>query len=312
MIPKSTSPSPINLFCFGFSYTAEHLICHLKSQNIDFTLRTTSTRDEKKQRLLAQNIKTYTFNEFTPLADASIVLKDATHILISIPPTGEESDIVTQFHAETLKELPNLKWIGYLSTTGVYGNRNGETVTEESRLSPTSKRGSRRVAAEQKWLDLYKKHDLPIHIFRLSGIYGKGRSAIDSVLGGNARRIYKKGHVFNRIHVDDIAQVLKASMLNPQKGSIYNLADDLPAPSHDIITYACELLGRPALPLIDIEDADLSPMAQSFYNDHKIVINNKIKDELGVTLKYPDYKSGLKSCLACSETNKARPLFGTD
>jgi len=145
-------------------------------------------------------------------------------------------------------------------------------------------------------LSLFEKHNLPLHVFRLSGIYGPGRSAIDSVLGGTARRVYKANHAFNRIHVDDIAQTLLASMLAPQGGEIYNLADDQPAPSHDVIAYACEILGLEPSPLIDIEDADLSPMARSFYNDYKIVINNKIKETLGVNLLYPDYKAGLDAC----------------
>lgn len=284
-------------------------MCLMRNKDFDFSIRTTSTREEKKQRLKAQGIKTCLFDEFTPLGDAALVLENATHILISIPPAGEEDDIVVQYHADTLRQMPNLKWIGYLSTTGVYGNRDGGTVIEESSLNPTSKRGSKRVAAEQKWLKLFEKDGLPVHIFRLSGIYGPGRSAIDSVLGGNARRIYKKGHAFNRIHVDDIAQVLLASMLNPQAGSIYNLADNMPAPSHEVITYACELLGRAPLPLIDIEDADLSPMARSFYNDHKIVDNSKIKKELGVELLYPNYKEGLKACLPSGGNDNRNPLL---
>lgn len=301
-MPK-TPTAPINLFCFGFSYTAEHLMRYMQDKDVSFTINATSTRPEKQQRLKAQNIKTFLFDEYTPLADAPLVLKDTTHILISIPPHAEYSDIVHYHHSEALRELPNLKWIGYLSTSGVYGDRAGGTVTELSRTNPTSRRGSRRVAAEQQWLGEHKKHGLPVHIFRLSGIYGPGRSALDSVLGGNARRINKKGHVFNRIHVDDIAQVLLASMQNPNPASIYNLADDLPAPSHEVITRACALLGRTAAPILDFEDADLSPMARSFYNDYKIVNNDKIKKELGVTLLYPDYKVGLDACLPHATAN---------
>lgn len=292
-----SAPSSMNVFCFGYSYTASYFKSHLEALGIDTDFAATTTRSDKKQRLKANGIKPYPFDEQTPLADAPYILRDTTHILISIPPQAD-GDLAFQHHAEVFKDLPKLKWIGYLSTTGVYGNRDGGTVTENNSTNPSSKRGSRRVLAEEQWLSLAEKHDLPVQIFRLSGIYGPGRSAIDSVIGGTARRIFKEGHVFNRIHVEDIAQTLVAAACvdTPEAGAIFNLADDHPAPSHEVIEYAATLLGRTPPPLIPYEDADLSPMARSFYKDHKIVCNRKIKEDLGISLLYPDFKSGLNAC----------------
>ena len=172
--------------------------------------------------------------------------------------------------------------------------------------SPISKPGSRRELAEHQWLSLKEKYNLPVHIFRLAGIYGPGRSALDSVRAGISRRIDKPGHKFNRIHVDDIVQILLASMAQPNAGSIYNLADDRPAPSHEVIAYACSLLGLPIPPVIPFEQADLAPIALSFYKDNKHVLNNKIKQELGIALKYPDYQSGLRGCLEAEKRAEAQ------
>lgn len=150
-------------------------------------------------------------------------------------------------------------------------------------------------------MSLFAAHGLPVHIFRLAGIYGPGRSALDSIRAGMARRINKPGHVFSRIHVEDIVGVLLASMAQPKPGTVYNVCDDEPAPSHEVIAYACEILGRPAPELIPFEQANLPPMAASFYNDNKRVRNNRIKEDLGVELKYETYREGLKGCLDAEE-----------
>lgn len=210
-------------------------------------------------------------------------------------------------HARDILKLPSVEWIGYLSSTAVYGNQDGDWVNEKSEIAPTSERGSKRAKAETQWLKLRRIAGIPINIFRLSGIYGPDRSALDTVQAGNARRIHKEGHAFNRIHIDDIVQVLIASMDQPSPGDIYNLADNDPEPSHELIKYACELLGISVPPIIDWEDADLSPMARSFYKDNKRISNQKIKDKLGITLKHPDYKSGLDFIFknsAISEANE--------
>ncbi len=194
-------------------------------------------------------------------------------------------------------KIPTLRWAGYLSSTSVYGDREGGWVDEDSELRPNSKRGSRREKAEAQWVSLHKDEGFPVHIFRLAGIYGPGRSALDSVRAGVARRIDKSGHAFSRVHIDDIVQTLLASMEKPNPGRIYNVCDDEAAPSHKLIAYACEMLGLPVPALIPYDQADLAPMARSFYSDNKRVRNNRIKEELGVTLKHPDFRSGLQACL---------------
>jgi nucleoside-diphosphate-sugar epimerase len=196
-------------------------------------------------------------------------------------------------HAADLAAL-RPAWVGYLSTTGVYGDRAGGWVDEASALTPAGERGRRRVAAEAGWRAL----GLPLHIFRLAGIYGPGRSALDSVRAGKAQRIDKPGQVFSRIHVDDIAAVLDASIARPYPGAIYNVCDDDPAPPQDVIAYACALLGRAPPPLVPFDQAALSPMARSFYGESKRVSNRRIKDELGVRLRFPDYRAGLDALAA--------------
>jgi nucleoside-diphosphate-sugar epimerase len=187
--------------------------------------------------------------------------------------------------------------VGYLSTTGVYGDRDGGWVDESSALKPTGERGRRRLAAEAAWLELHRRARLPVHIFRLAGIYGPGRSALDAVRAGRAQRIDKPGQVFSRIHVADIVQVLRASMARPDPGAIYNLCDDDPAPPEAVIAFACELLGVPKSPLVPFAEARLSEMARSFYADNKRVSNRRIKEQLGVRLAYPSYKDGLRALL---------------
>jgi nucleoside-diphosphate-sugar epimerase len=187
------------------------------------------------------------------------------------------------------------RWVGYLSTTGVYGDHQGDWVDEDSALTPSTKRGQARVAAEAAWQEI---PDLPLHIFRLAGIYGPGRGPFAKVRNGTARRIIKDGQVFSRIHVEDIALALELSLATPQAGAIYNLCDDDPAPPQDVIGHAAELLGVPLPPAIAIDEAEMSPMARSFYAESKRVRNDKIKRELGWQPSYPDYRSGLAAMLA--------------
>ena len=300
------------LFCFGYGYSCDYLGYELQRLG-GWTLGGTTRDPEKRRNLLARRIRTHIFDYNFPLPDAEAILRDVTHLLISTPP-DDEGDPVFMAHANDILRIPNLQWIGYLSTTAVYGDRNGGAVDENSEIRPTSKRGSRRARAEQQWLSLYRDHGLPVHIFRLAGIYGPGRSALDSIRAGVARRIDKPGQVFNRIHVEDIAQTLIASMNHPNPGAAYNLADDDPEPSHEVIRYAGELLGIDVPPVIPFNEADMAPIALSFYKDNKFVLNNRIKQELGVTLKYPDYKVGLKGCLdaerAASQAFKEANLSG--
>ena len=218
---------------------------------------------------------------------------EVTHVLTSVSP-GEDGDPVLATHRSAISSTRHLEWLGYLSTTGVYGDHQGGWVDEDTPLAPATERGLARKKAEAEWAEL----DLPLHIFRLAGIYGPGRGPFTKVRSGNARRIIKDGQVFSRTHVDDIAQVLEASIRHPNPGRAYNVCDDGPAPPQDVIAYAAELLGLPVPEAISFKDAELSPMALSFYAESKRVRNDRIKDELGVTLIYPDYRAGLRALLA--------------
>jgi len=290
------------LFCFGYGYTCDYLGYELKNTKksksfpMSWTLAGTTRDAEKKQELAARGVKPYLFDFNKPIPDPLYMLRDVTHILISTPPS-DDGDTSFLMHAQDLLKLPNLEWVGYLSTTGAYGDHNGGWVDETTEPRPSTKRGSRRYRAEEQWLSMYEHHDMPVHIFRLAGIYGPGRSALDSVRAGIVRRLDKPSHAFSRVHVDDIVQVLIASMLNPAPGEIYNVCDDAPAPSHEVIDHACNLLGIKSPPLQSIDEVYLAPMTMSFYAETKRVRNDKIKKALGITLKYSDYKQGLQGCL---------------
>lgn len=220
-------------------------------------------------------------------------IDQATHVLTSVAP-GPDGDPVLAEASDTLRAARHLQWVGYLSTTGVYGDHGGDWVDEETALDPSTRRGKARVAAEAAWAEL----GLPLHIFRLAGIYGPGRGPFAKVRNGTARRIIKEGQVFSRTHVEDIATVLEASIARPNPGAAYNVCDDDPAPPQDVLAHAAELLGLPLPPAVPFEEAEMSPMARSFYAESKRVRNDRIKDELGVTLKYPDYRTGLAALLA--------------
>lgn len=224
------------------------------------------------------------------------LIERVDYCLISISP-DEKGDIILQHFPRQVKENSKLKWLGYLSTVGVYGNYDGEWVTEESEARPGSKRSSWRKLAEDQWLALSRNNGIPVHIFRLPGIYGPGRGPMNKLRQGRARRIEKKGQVFNRAHVEDIAATLIASLKKPNPGRVYNVADDLPAPPQDVLAYAAELLQIEVPPLIPFEDAEMSSMARSFYLDNKRVSNKRMKEELGVKLKYPTYREGMKAAL---------------
>ena len=226
--------------------------------------------------------------------DVKSALAKATAILISTSP-GEAGDpVFLKFGADIAKIAKSLNWFGYLSTSGVYGDFKGDWIDEDTPVNPTTQRGKIRLLAEQQWNSI---EDLPLHIFRLAGIYGPGRGPFAKVRAGTAQRINKPGQVFSRIHVDDITQTLSASILTPNPVGIYNLCDDDPAAPQDVIGYAAELLGLPLTPLVPFEKAKLSPMARSFYAENKRIRNERIKKDLGVSLKYPSYKQGLRNLL---------------
>ena len=287
-------------FGFGYGYVCDYLGHELQQSGQGWTIAGTTRDLERRKELLSRRIRTHIFDYDQPIHDPEETLRNVTHLLVSTPP-DERWHPTIHMHGQDIINLPNLEWVGYLSSTSVYGNRDGGEVTEESEIRPTSQRGSRRAMAEQEWMNLYHRYGVPVHIFRLAGIYGPGRSALDSIRVGVARRIHKEGHVFNRIHVEDIVRVLLASFDHPNPGSYYNVADNCPSPSHEVIAEACGMMGVEVPPLIPLEEANVAPITLSFYKDNKIVRNNKIKNELGVTLKYPDYQSGLRGCLAAEE-----------
>lgn len=224
--------------------------------------------------------------------DLGPALARATHVLVSIAP-DDQGDPVLRDHAAELAQV-RPEWVGYLSTTAVYGDHQGGWVDETTPPTPTTNRGALRVAAEAAWSAL----GLPLHIFRLAGIYGPGRGPFAKVRDGTARRIIKPGQVFSRIHVADIAAVLEASIQHPNPGRIYNVCDDDPAPPEDVLSYAAHLLGLPEPPAIAYDTAEMSAMARSFYAESKRVRNDRIKTELGVRLAYPSYREGLAALLA--------------
>ncbi len=280
------------LFCFGLGYTAGFLATALQRDGWAIA----GTRREEGGAALGDAI-IHRFERGRPLADIADRLAGTTHVLVSVPP-DQTGDPVLAEHGRDLARLPGLRWLGYLSTTGVYGDRGGGWVDETSPMAPTGPRGRQRVAAEQGWLALWRERGLPVHIFRLAGIYGPGRNALETVRAGRAQRIDKPGQVFSRIHVDDIVAALRASMAAPAPGAVYNLCDDDPAPPEAVIAFACELLGVAPPPLVPFAEARLSPMARSFYDDNKRVSNRRLKMELGVRLLYPSFREGLRALWA--------------
>lgn len=229
-------------------------------------------------------------------------LDGVSHLLICTAPTAEGDPVLNALHDEIARRSDQFDWVGYLSTTAVYGDHAGAWVDETTPLAPTAERGRWRMSAEQHWARI---PGLPVHIFRLAGIYGPGRGPFSKLKRGGLRRIIKPGQVFSRIHVDDIAQVLMASMERPNPGAVYNVCDDEPVPPQDVIGYAAELQGLPMPPAVSFEEADLTPMARSFYSENKRVRNDRIKTELGVKLLYPDYRAGLKSLMPKPDNTSA-------
>ena len=284
-----------HMFCFGLGYSARCLARRLLQKG--WRVSGTARSPEAASRLAEEGFESQIFDGTRPIADFDAIAPEITHILLSVPP-GAEGDPVFACHAKDIAAMaPQLKWAGYLSTTGVYGDRQGGWVDETSELLPATERGRRRVAAEAAWQGLQASAGLPLHIFRLAGIYGPGSNQLVSILKGKSRRVVKPGQVFSRIHVDDIASILEASIARPNSGAIYNVCDDEAAPPQDVVAYAADLLGRPAPPEVAFEAAEMSSMGRSFYAESKRVANTRIKQELGVELAYPTYREGLAALL---------------
>jgi nucleoside-diphosphate-sugar epimerase len=229
-------------------------------------------------------------------SDVVSQLQGVTHLIHSIPPEVC-GDFVLAHYRREIQTLSSLKWIGYLSTVGVYGDQQGRWADETTSPRPNSAALAARLAAEKTWLEFGESTGLPVQIFRLAGIYGPGRSVFDKFLNGTVRRLKKDGQVFSRVHVEDIVSVLEASMARPRAGAIYNVADNEPTAPDEVVTYAAELLGVPAPPEISFEQAELSPLARSFYEGSRRIRNDLIKSELGISLCYPTYREGLVALL---------------
>jgi len=277
------------LLSFGHGYSAQALARRLLPQ--DWRIIGTTRNEDKLGQMTVDGIEP----RIWPGANMIPALDAATHVLISAAPDTNGDPVLNALQDEIAARADQFEWVGYLSTTGVYGDHQGDWVDEDAPLTPATARGIARVKAEAAWREI---KGLNLHIFRLAGIYGPGRGPFSKVRNGTARRIIKAGQVFSRTHVADIAQVLEASINKPNPGTAYNVCDNDPAPPEDVIAYAAELLGLPIPPAQDFETADMTPMARSFYAESKKVRNDRIKDELGVVLRYPDYRAGLKALLA--------------
>lgn len=274
------------LLSFGHGFSARALAPRLIDQG--WRVIGTTRSAEKAEAIAATGVEPVIW----PGSDLSEALAAADALLISAGPGPDGDPVLGALRDEITAAAPRFEWVGYLSTTGVYGDHAGGWVDETAPLTPSTRRGQARVAAEAAWQAI---PDLKLHIFRLAGIYGPGRGPFAKVRNGTARRIIKPGQVFSRIHVDDIAQVLQASLARPNPGAIYNLCDDDPAPPQDVIAYAAALLDLPLPPAVDFETADMTPMARSFYAESKKVRNDRIKQELDIQLQYPDYRTGLEA-----------------
>lgn len=283
-----------NLVCFGLGYSARAFARRKLAEG--WRVLGTTRSEESAAALRKDGFDAVIFTGESPSDEMREALAQATHVLVSIAP-DEDGDAVLAHHKNDLEAATHVAWIGYLSTVGVYGDHDGATVGEDSPLHPKSKRSVLRVKAEKEWLSFGEQSGKPVMIFRLSGIYGPGRGPLEKVRQGKAQRIVKPGQVFNRIHVEDIATALEASIARPRAGGIYNVTDDEPAPPQDVVAYACELLGIDPPPETPFADADLSPMGRSFYGENKRVSNALIKEELGVSLAYPTYREGIASLI---------------
>lgn len=283
-----------SLLLFGYGFSAAALVKRLDRSK--WSLFATATSEAKVARLSAAGIEATMFNGSAPSGAVRAALREATHILVSAPP-DESGDPVLNQHADDIQSAPRLEWIGYLSTIGVYGDRQGAWIDETALPNPMQDRSRYRYDAELAWQSLAERAGKRCVLFRLAGIYGPGRSAVDNVRSGRARRVVKPGQRFNRIHVEDIARAVEASMNGCGTFDVYNLADDEAAPPENVIAHAAELLGKPPPPVVPFDDPSISAMQRSFYAESKLVRNDRLKRDLGITLAYPTYREGLLSCL---------------
>lgn len=284
-----------HLFCFGMGYSAR--VFARRCLDTGWRVTGTSRSSEGVDRIRAGGADGIVFDGREANAELLASLASATHVLVSAGP-DEDGDPVLRACAGAMAELRALEWVGYLSTVGVYGDHDGAWVDEATEVRPKSQRSLRRIAAENAWAEFARDKNWSLQVFRLAGIYGPGRSAVEKLRRGTARRLIKSGQVFNRIHVGDIANVLCAGIARPSIAGIFNVTDNEPAPPQDVVAYAAQLLGLPVPPDAPFESADLSPMARSFYSENKRCSNHKIKAILSAKLDYPTYREGIAALVA--------------
>ena len=274
----------------GAGYSARALIPHLKAQGYRIAA---TTRTEEKAKALRNNGVDAIIHSGAVSSRLVEVLSRADIILSSIPPNDLGDPFLNGLKTSLLKIAKNASWVGYLSATSVYGNRNGQWAYEDELLRPLTQRGKNRMRAELQWLET----GLPVHIFRLAGIYGPNRSSFSRLRQGKARAVIKPGHIVNRIHVEDISSAVLKSIETPNPVRIYNLADGHPAPPQDVINFAADLIDIARPPELDHNDANISDMARSFYVETKRINSNRAKTEFGWTPKYQNYRQGLMATL---------------
>lgn len=283
----------MKLLIYGYGFAGRALAGRMQARG--WNVAATFRKPEDAGRLAADGVEPVPASD-PVLLDAQAAAAQA--VLITAPPGAEGCPGLPALVPALARARAFPDWLGYLSTTGVYGDRKGGWVFEHSRLAAQSREGARRVAAERDWLDVGRGMGLTVAVFRLPGIYGPGRSTFDRLREGRARRIAAPGQVFSRIHVEDLAAGLEASIARPRAGGIYNLCDDEPAPNSEVVAYAARLLGMEPPPEMTLEEAALSPAAMRFYGESKRVSNALAKAELGWRPAYPTYREGLRAVLA--------------
>ncbi len=281
----------MNLFAFGLGYCARHFIA--RSGSSFDAIAGTVRAPTKAEELAGENIETFVFGPEREDAATAERVAAADVILVSVPP-GISADPVLAWFGRRIASLRRPQTIVYLSTIGVYGDARGEWVDEKTVPAPSSARALARLQVEKSWAAIGKESDKKVFILRLAGIYGPGRNVLVNLKAGTAKRVVKRGQVFNRIHVEDISRAIDAAGASSEPGDVFNVSDDAPAPPQDIVTYAAMLMGIAPPPEQDVETAGLTPLARSFYAENKRASNRKLKDELGVKLAFPTYRVGLE------------------
>ena len=282
----------MNLFVFGLGYSASY---YVRTRGDQYThVAATARSAEKRDALVRDGLQGFVFSPKTTDDGLVEALHSADRLLVSVPPGADGDPALAQLES-ALASAPRLRSVVYLSTIGVYGDHGGAWIDETTAPVPSNDRSIWRLAAEDGWRDLARRKSIAAHVLRLAGIYGPGQNALVNLRAGTAKRIIKKGQVFNRIHVEDIARAIDAAFAfaDARADRVWNVCDNEPAPPQDVVTYAAQLLGVAPPPEIDFATADMSPMARSFYSECKRCSNRAMREELGVTLACPTYREGI-------------------